>query len=98
MAMNDLIDGYPATTFRFTDEDFAKYKQMTWIYLRLCAALAKTYMQRRKLLFDVTVKSHYLAHVMIQSQWLSPRLSWTFAGEDFMHIMKILAQACVKGG
>ena len=95
--MNELIDEYPANVFRFNAQDFAKFKEMTWVYLRLYASLAKTYMQQGKLLFDLTVKSHYMAHLMMQCEWLSPRLSWTFAGEDFMHIMKILPQSCVKG-
>ena len=95
--MNELIDEYPSTLFRFSAEDFEKFKQMTWVYLRLYTALAKTFMNEGKLLFDITVKSHYMAHLMIQSEWLNPRLSWTFAGEDFMHIMKILAQSCVRG-
>ena len=97
MAMNDLIDENPSTNYKFNDEDFAKFQNMTWVYLRLYGALAKTYMEQGKLLFDITIKCHYLAHVMLQSRWLNPRLSWTFAGEDFMHIMKVLAQACVKG-
>ena len=96
-AMNALIDEYPSKEVTMTPMDYEKFKDMTWTYLKLYSALAKHFMTRGLLLFDLTVKSHYLAHVMLQARWLNPRLSWTFAGEDLMHTMKILAQSCVKG-
>ena len=95
--MNGIIDEYPTTMVRFSAVDYEKFKHMTNVYLKLYAALAKHFMDSGLLLFDLTIKSHYLAHVMRQAEWLNPRLSWTFAGEDFMQIMKVLAQACVKG-
>ena len=95
--MNALIDEYPAKEVRLNGQDYEKFKDMTWTYLRLYSTLASHFMGRGLLLFDLTIKSHYLAHVMFQAEWLNPRLSWTFAGEDFMHIMKILAQSCVRG-
>ena len=97
MAMNNLIDHYPSQDFKFSNEDYAQFQEMTWTYLRLYTSLAKTYMQGGYLLFDVTIKCHYLAHMMMQAEWLNPRLTWTFAGEDFMHFMKLLAQSCVRG-
>ena len=96
-AMNCLIDDYPSSVFKFQGPDYKKFKDMTWVYVRLFSALARTYMERGCPLFDVTIKLHYLIHVMLQAEWLNPRLSWTFSGEDFMHIMKILAQSCVRG-
>ena len=92
-----MVDEYPATHFKFSQEDFGQFRHLTWTYVRVFAALAKTYMERGQLLFDLTIKSHYMVHVMQQAQWLNPRLSWTFSGEDLMHTMKILAQSCVRG-
>jgi hypothetical protein len=48
-------------------------------------------------LFKVTVKTHYFMHSAFQAMYLNPRLSWCFAGEDFMKVVKIIALACASG-
>ena len=35
-------------------------------------------------LFDVTIKSHYMAHVILQSREENPRSSWCYGGEHLM--------------
>jgi len=46
---------------------------------------------------QVTSKSHALLHICSQSNAISPRRIWCFAGESFLSVSKTLAQNCVKG-
>ena len=48
-------------------------------------------------LFSVTSKSHMVLESVLLCDKVSPRLLWTFAGEDQMAKTQLLAKACVKG-
>ena len=48
-------------------------------------------------LFDVTIKSHALAHVAFQAAFLNPCLTWCWSGEDFMSKVKLVTQNQVNG-
>eukprot|EP00959_Pyramimonas_sp_CCMP1952_P447975 9380367-Pyramimonas_sp.AAC.1 len=50
-----------------------------------------------ELLFDVTIKSHHLAHWALEINHINPRRGWCYAGEAFMHKMKFLGASCVRG-
>ena len=47
--------------------------------------------------FDVVQKHHYLVHSCYIAQWLNPRLTWCFKGEDYMHKMQVVLQSCTRG-
>lgn len=46
---------------------------------------------------QVTSKSHALLHICSQSNAISPRRIWCFAGESFLSVSKTLAQNCERG-
>ena len=48
-------------------------------------------------LFPVTAKLHALVHISKLSRYISPHKVGCFAGEDFMHVCKILCKQCVHG-
>ena len=48
-------------------------------------------------LFPVTAKLHALVHISKLSRYINPQKVWCFAGEDFMHVCKILCKQCVHG-
>ena len=50
-----------------------------------------------KRLFNMTIKAHYLAHTILQSQWLNPKLGWCYSGEDFMQHTRRLMHRCTVG-
>ena len=83
--------------YRWPREEHEQFYNLVMNYLKLQTSLAKFYGEQGLFLFDVTIKSHYLAHLALMSQYLNPRLAWTFTGEDLMHFIKILAQSCVRG-
>ena len=47
-------------------------------------------------LFDVTIKSNYMAHVILQSREENPRSSWCYGGEHLMADFKKLESLCTK--
>jgi hypothetical protein len=52
---------------------------------------------RRRKLFNVTVKFHYLAHIGLLAWALNPRYGWCYSGEDMMQKTKRLAHSCLRG-
>ena len=48
-------------------------------------------------LFSYTVKSHYLFHVALISQYQNPLLGGCFQGEQMMQVVKKLAASCARG-
>lgn len=48
-------------------------------------------------LFTATSKLHGVAHAALWAEFVSPRLVWCFAGEDYMHHVQSLAQSCIAG-
>jgi hypothetical protein len=48
-------------------------------------------------MFHQTIKSHMLIHCALQARHLHLRLSWCFAGEDFMRLTKRTMASCLRG-
>ena len=92
-----MIHDSSSKEYRWPREVYEQFYTLVMNYLRLQSSLAKFYGDQGIFLFDVTIKSHYLAHLALMSQYSNPKLSWTFTGEDLMHLVKILAQSCVRG-
>ena len=66
--------------------------------LLLCFSAAVTHYESEGLkVFNLTVKSHFLAHLGSQVTWLHPRHSWCYSGEDFVRHMKWLTKTCTPG-
>ena len=51
---------------------------------------------RRKRWKDIP-KHHYCQHLSDQCQYGNPAYSWTYGDEDFMSLVKKLAESCVLG-
>ena len=80
-------------------DDLTKYQDAIWTFLSMQNALAVHY-NRLPLalhLFDITIKSHYLAHSAFQAAWLHPTLGWCFSGEDLMQKMRGVTSQCCNG-
>ena len=48
-------------------------------------------------LFNFVPKNHYLFHLAMLGQHMSPKLAWCYSGEDLMHKVKTLAQGSFRG-
>ena len=74
-----------------------EFEQSAFAFCVVYNALATHHNLQRKMIFDITVKHHYLLHVAINAKFLNPRKGWCYAGEDFMHTSKEVASSCTRG-
>ena len=50
-----------------------------------------------EMVFNITMKHHYLVHAASRATFLNPRRVWCFMGEDYMSHVRTLAGSCIKG-
>ena len=43
------------------------------------------------------MKMHFACHLAMQSKYANPRHTWTYMDEDFMGLIKLIAEACSPG-
>ena len=72
-----------------------EYQKAIWGVLAAQNSLAADMEKAHKKLFNVTIKSHYLAHSALRAEFINPWLEWCYAGESMMHTTKQLAASCV---
>lgn len=96
--MEEIVSG-DLDKFRLPERARIELQEKGFLFLTLFNALANHYSTRvpARKLFDITIKAHYLAHNLLQSQWIHPRLAWNYSGEDFMQHMKRIHARCTKG-
>ena len=73
------------------------YQGAIFVFLAVQNQLCVHWCSRGVKLFNVTFKSHILAHSAFQAAYYNPRLGWTFRGEDFMQIMKRVSASAANG-
>ena len=94
--LDDILDRNCAAPC-FSGPDYELFKTHCWRYAATVTALGGFYHHRAVNVFHFTVKSHCLIHIGLESSEISPRLSWCYAGEDFMGKIKKLVQSCSRG-
>ena len=98
--MDDVLDKHPAQKYPVLPAaEQQKFEDAGWMYLKCQNFLASKYNRapHNLMLFDVTIKSHYMTHVLLQSREENPRSSWCYGGEHLMSDFKKLEALCVKG-
>lgn len=68
-----------------------------WIFLACQTSAARYFSDRGELEFDITVKSHCLAHCAMEAEYINPRKGWCYSGESFMNKCKTLGASAVRG-
>lgn len=66
-------------------------------WAQLNTELGTFFHPRGALLFNHTIKTHYMLHIGLQAAYINPRLGWCYAGEDLMQRTKKLVQSCHRG-
>ncbi len=94
--MEELLDNSTPPT-PFTTEVHEEFLQAALQFAAFQNALADYYHPRNLLLFNVTIKTHYLLHIALQSKFVHPRAAWCYRGEDFMRISRRLIASCQHG-
>ena len=66
-------------------------------FVALSTALSNHFHREGTVLFNYTIKWHYLMHLADIAGYINPRLGWNYQGEDLMHRVKVLVQASHSG-
>ena len=90
------MDNHPQA-FTLPSDAADEFRACGLVFLQPFSNLAKSYNVNGDMLFNLTVKAHLLAHILLRSGDLNPRRAWCFSGERLMLIMRRLAQSCVRG-
>ncbi|CAK9036021.1 unnamed protein product [Durusdinium trenchii] len=83
--------------YAFPEPAASEFKQNAFGMYALQMQIMKHFLDEDLQLFSVTSKSHMVLESVLLCDKVSPRLLWTFAGEDQMAKTQLLAKACVKG-
>ena len=75
----------------------AKFRTACFGFLRLQNSLHDAAAANNFPFFNVTVKSHYIAHIALRAHLLNPVFGWCYAGEDFMQKVKSISLRCMQG-
>lgn len=83
-------------TFKFPDDDYQRFKHATLSFCLTYNSIGNHFMTiDKKLLFNVTVKLHYFAHMALQAKYCNPRLTWCYSAESYMFNTRRLMQSCI---
>lgn len=94
--MEEIMDDH-ADDYKLPPEIATEFKDCTHAFFQLNTTLRRIFDERGVLLFNMVPKFHYLLHIGLIAQYMNPRLGWCYAGEDFMHRVKGIAQASQSG-
>eukprot|EP00973_Karenia_brevis_P044299 6137511-Karenia_brevis.AAC.1 len=94
---DDILKEYPVPENpRLPQEKQQEFEKALFVYLACQNHLASFYNSDEGgnlMMFNVTIKSHMLAHVALLSRNLNPRAAWCYMGEDLMQRTKQLEHA-----
>ena len=91
-----ILDTYK-NDYVFPTEARAEFKAACFTFAQLNTALGQEFHTKGVFLFHHTIKMHYLCHIGLVAEYMNPRLSWCYSGEDLMHIIKELVQGSYAG-
>ena len=93
----DIVLDQNSSAYKLEGAALQAYQSSIFAFLTVQNALAVHYNAHGYKLFNITPKSHYLAHSAVQAAYLNPRFAWCFGGEDFMQTMKRIGGMCACG-
>jgi hypothetical protein len=94
--VEELLDR-PVASHRLPPEVSEEIRTSVDAMLALVSAVGRHYKVEGRSLFHYTIKNHYLQHLSLRMWRMNPRASWCYSGENFMHVIKRIVGACVKG-
>ena len=80
-----------------TPQQFSALEKHSLRFLLEYSFLSNHALSEGKLRFSVTPKFHYLCHIVQQSQFINPRTTWCYGGEDLVGAASALAHSCTSG-
>ena len=89
--MDNILDAYPAEEYPVLPAEAQEaFEEAGWLYLKCQNLWASKYKcpPLNLMLFDVTIKSHYIRHIILMSWEEKPSLSWCYGDELLMADLK----------
>ena len=83
--------------YRLPSKAQREFEDAIYLFFQSNTFLGQEFHPKGVGLFNHVVKYHYMLHLAHISRFINPRLGLCYAGEDFMHITKGIAQASQKG-
>ena len=94
LKLEEILDDH-ADAHTFPQEVADEFFKCAWGFVALSSALHQFYKER--VIFNYTIKFHYLLHLGLIGRHINPRLGWCYGGEDFMMKVKKLVQSSYRG-
>lgn len=96
LRVEEVLDDH-ADDFALPPAAAAKFEESAVAIVQLTTSLANFYHPKGILLFNFTIKHHYLQHLSLICHYANPRLGLCYQGEDFMGKVKQIIQASQRG-
>ena len=93
----DVIADAHSTAHALSGQELVDFNKELDILLLCFSAAVSHYEGEGLKVFNLTVKAHFLAHLHNQVQWLHPRHTWCYSGEDFVQHLKWITKVCTPG-
>ena len=102
VAAEKVLDGNRRDPWRLSVADANSFSTALTNFVNLNVALRSHFLtntvgERPALLFHMTIKFHYLLHNADRARFENPRMSWCYAGESMMHVLRNLVASSSRG-
>lgn len=94
--MEGILDDYSGE-YVFPAKIADEFFKCTVGFVQLNQSLGHFYHPKRIVLFNTTIKFHYMVHIGLLAKTMNPRMTWCYSGEDFMKKTKHIIQSCLSG-
>lgn len=93
-AVYELLD---LKVFHFTPSQQQQFQDHMHKCLLHYLILHKEAAAAGKKIWNMTMKSHYAAHIAMQAEYCNPRVNWCYGSESMVGHISRLAQSCLSG-
>ena len=83
--------------YRFPLDARTEFKDAAYAVAQLNTSLGAFFHPQRIVLFNHTIKFHYILHIGHTAEYMNPRLAWRYSGEDLLQRVRQIVQSCHRG-
>ena len=94
--MDQILDEHH-DRFKLPDAAAADFQKAAFGFVQLTTVLGHHYHDRHIMLFNFTIKSHYILHLALISRWMNPRRAWCYGGDGMMQVVNKIVQGSLAG-
>ena len=94
--MDEVLDSNK-DLFVLPPADATAFKKAAYGFAQVTTSLGHHFHEKGDMLFNFTIKFHYLCHLGDIASYISPRVAWCYKGEDMMQILRKLVQSVARG-